>query len=226
MPDRAARLLHALTLVFAVVALALQLVLVISGESVLDDTAAPSLPERLWRLIGYFTIQANLLVAVALWPLVRDPAHDGRGWRVVRGASLVGITVTALVHAVLLRPLLDLQGWSALADTLLHVVVPLLALLGWILAGPRPRRDARSNRLGLLWPLLWLVYTYLVAGLTGFHPYPFLDPQVNGVLGVVLACLGVTVVFVLVTAALTALDRRLPERPVACGVSGRPRAAR
>src|SRR6188472_4268620 len=133
-----ARTVHLVTALVTTFALVLQTVLVVRGSSVLDETRVPPLGERLAHLVAYFTIQANLLVAVTSWQLVRDPARDGRWWRPVRLAAIVGITVTGLVHFTLLRPLLDLHGAGWAADKLLHMVVPLLAVVGWLLAGPRP----------------------------------------------------------------------------------------
>ena len=126
-----ARAWHALTAAVAVVAVVLQLMLVVKGGRVLDESGAPpGLEVRLGRLVSYFTIQSNLLVAVTTAQLARDPARDGSGWRVLRVAGVVGITVTGVVHFLLLRPLLDLDGADYAADKLLHMVVPVLAVLG------------------------------------------------------------------------------------------------
>ena len=84
------------------------------------------------------------------------------------------------MHAVLLRPLLDLEGASWLADTLLHVAVPLLAVVSWALVGPRPRTDVRSGALAMLWPVAWLVWTLVVGAVSGWYPYPFLDVGEEG----------------------------------------------
>ena len=105
-----ARRWHLLTAVVALVALALQLVLVMSGSAVLAEGEGPGLATRTGRFFCYFTIQANLLVAASTVVLARDPAYDGRGWRVIRSAAIVGIIITGLVHFFLLRPLLDLEG--------------------------------------------------------------------------------------------------------------------
>lgn len=205
---------HLLTFTLAAGAVVLQLALVISGSAVLVETDPPSLGERVGRFFCYFTIQSNILVAVATWPLVRDPAYDARGWRLLRTASVVGITITGLVHYVLLRPLLDLDGLDHLADTLLHVVVPLATVAGWAAFGPRPRTGSREVRLVALWPLAWLGLILLVRAATGWVPYPFLDPaEQGGWGGVVVACVGVLVLFVLVSAAAYAVDRRTPARP-------------
>ena len=87
----------------------------------LDETDQPGLGIRLGRLISYFTVQSNVLVAVTSVQLARDPGRDGPTWRVVRLAAVVGITVTGVVHFLLLRPLLDLDGADYVADKLLHL---------------------------------------------------------------------------------------------------------
>ena len=208
-----ARSWHAATCVVAVFALVTQTVLAVAGASVLVEENPPGLAERMIRLVGYFTIQANLLVAVAVFPLVRDPGHDGRVWRVLRAAGLVGIAVTGIVHWLFLRPLLDLTGWSALCDLLLHVVVPLLTVVGWLLFGPRPRVTLRAAAVALSWPVAWLAYTLVRGAVTGFYPYPFLDVQRFGAASVAGSSIGVTVVFVVLTNLLGLGDRRLPARP-------------
>ena len=209
-PRLAARLWHGATFAVALFALVTQLVLAIQGQRVLVDVTPPALPERLIRLVGYFTVQANVLVAVAAFTLLRRPDRDGRFWRVVRVASLVGIAVTGVVHWFLLRPLLDLTGWSYLCDRLLHVVVPVLAVVGWLLFGPRPRVALRDWLLALIWPAGWLAYTLVRGAVTGFYPYPFLNVSELGSASVAVASLGITVMFTVVSLLLWLGDRRLP----------------
>ena len=111
-----------MTALVAALALAIQIALVISGESVLITTGAiPSTAVRLALRLG----------------------RDGRLWRVLRLDAIVGIAVTGVVHWFLLRPLLHLHGWSYVTDKMLHVAVPLLAVVGWLLFGPRPRISRR-----------------------------------------------------------------------------------
>ncbi len=213
MTDRA-RQWHLLTFVLAGGAVALQLALVISGSAVLVEQDPPTLGQRLGRFVCYFTIQSNVLVALSCWPLVRDPAYDGRGWRVLRTAAVVGITITGVVHFVLLRPLLDLDGADRAADTLLHVVVPLVAVAGWAVVGPRPRTGWREVGLALLWPVGWLVFILAVRAGTGWVPYPFLDPAEQGGWGAVaLTCVAVTVLFLAVASAVRAVDHQTDRRP-------------
>ncbi|HVK27947.1 MAG TPA: Pr6Pr family membrane protein [Nocardioides sp.] len=204
---------HALTAVVAIVAIGLQLVLVIQGGRVLDEVEPPALGLRLARFIAYFTIQSNILVALAATLLARDPARDGPAFRALRLAATVGITVTGLVHFFLLRPLLDLDGADWLADKMLHVVVPLLAFVGWFAFGPRPRVDGRAIAVAFAWPIAWLVVTLAVAGATRWVPYPFLDFRVEGWAHVGVVCLGITALFAALIAGFQYADRRLATQP-------------
>lgn len=207
-----ARAWHALTAAVAVAALALQLVLVVDGASVLVDEDPPGLGTRLVRLAAYFTIQSNLLVAVAATLLARDPARDGSGFRALRLAGTVGITVTGLVHFFLLRPLLDLDGASQVADKMLHMAVPALAVVGWVAFGPRPRVEGGAVAIALGWPVAWLVVILTAGAVTGWVPYPFLDIAEEGWASVLGVCVAITALFGALLALFRYADRRLGAR--------------
>ena len=208
--SRAAGPWHAVTFAVVTLALVLQLVLVVTGASVLvEDALAPPLATRILRYFSYFTVQSNILVMVTTWSLVRAPQHDGRVWRVARLDAIAGITITGIVHWFFLRPLLHLEGWSWVADKLLHVAVPLLAVVGWLVFGPRLRTSWSLLLPALGWPVLWLVYTLAAGAVTGWYPYPFLDVTTKGYGTVLITCAGIAVALVVVIAALITLDPRL-----------------
>lgn len=206
---RNARAWHTLTAAVTIAALVLQLVLVVQGGRVLDEVEPPGLGLRLARFVAYFTIQSNLLVAIATTLLARDPLRDGPAFRALRLASTVGITVTGLVHFFLLRPLLDLDGADWVADKMLHMLVPLLAVVGWFAFGPRPRIAGRAIAVAFGWPIAWLAVTLSVAGATRWVPYPFLDFREEGWGSVAVVCLGITAVFAALIAGFRYADRRL-----------------
>ena len=206
---RSARSWHLLTAVVAWAALLLQLVLVIQGSVVLDDAAPPGLSTRLIRYISYFTILTNLLVAITTTTLALRQDRYPTWWKVLRLNAIVGITVTGLVHWFLLRPLLDLDGADWLADKLLHVVVPLLAVVGWVAFGPRGKAERRLLLASLAYPVGWLVYTLVRGAVTGWYPYPFLDVGLHGYAGALAACAGVAVLFVALTWGVITADGRL-----------------
>ena len=207
---RPARSWHILTAVVTWVALLLQLVLVVRGGVVLDEAAPPALGTRLIRFVSYFTVLTNVLVAVTTTTLALGQDRYPTWWRVVRLNAIVGIAVTGLVHWFLLRPLLDLGGADYLADKLLHVVVPVLAVIGWTVFGPRRRADRRLLLPSLVYPVGWLLYTLVRGGVAGWYPYPFLDVGLRGYPQALLACAGVAVLVLALTQAAIVPDRRLP----------------
>ena len=216
-PVARARALHLVVALVAVLAVLWQLVLVVQGAAVLDETNVPPLATRVVRFFCYFTVLSNLLVLVTSVLLARDPGRDGPVWRVVRAASLVGIAVTGLVHWFLLRPILDLTGPSWAVDKLLHVVVPVLALAAWLAAGPRGRLGPGDVLRALVWPVVWAAWT-LVHGLaTHWWPYPFIDVDRLGWGPVLVAVAGVGVLYAVVGLVLVAVDRALQRRAPATG---------
>lgn len=74
--------------------------------------------------------------------------------------------------------------------------------------GPRPRVTPREIAMTLAWPVAWLAVTLVVGTTSGWYPYPFLDHREDGTGAVVVACLGVTVLFVALLGAAFWVDGR------------------
>ncbi|GAB3070757.1 Pr6Pr family membrane protein [Pedococcus soli] len=206
------RAVHGVVAAVTLAAVLWQLVLIVNGEAVLDETAAKPLGTRLVEFISYFTVLSNLLVAYVSLTLARDPDHDGTFWRVVRLATIEGITVTGLVHWFFLRPILDLHGASYVVDKLLHVVVPILALVAWAVAGPRGQAVRSAVLPSLGWPLLWGLYTLVRGVVADWWPYPFMNVDTLGWGRVLLNLAAIAVLFAVVGLGFVAADRALARR--------------
>lgn len=204
-----ARLFHLLTFAVAAGAVVLQLVLVIQGGTVLDETSRPDLATRLIRFASYLTIWSNVLVAWSAATLAFDLDKDSRIWRALRLDAVVICFGGGVVHFFLLRPLLDLNGADWAADKLLHLVVPLLALVGWLAFGPRERATKTDLVPFLVVPVGWLVYTLVRGAFVEWYPYPFIDVGEHGYGVVLLNVLGVTVLMFALAVLAVAADRRL-----------------
>nr|WP_275585393.1 Pr6Pr family membrane protein [Blastococcus saxobsidens] len=144
------------------------------------EDASLGVVERVVRFFSYFTVQSNLLVLAAVLPLVRDADHDGRWWRVVRLASLLGITITGIVYAVVLAPLYDPEGVNAWTNAGEHYVSPVMTVLGWLLFGPRPRITSGVVARALLWPVAWIAWILAQGTVTDWYPYDFMDVAAQG----------------------------------------------
>jgi len=204
-----ARAFHLLTFLVTACALLLQLALVIQGHRVLDEHHRPDLATRLVRYCSYLTIWANVLVAWSTLTLARGRDRDTRVWRALRMDAVVLIAIAGVVHFFFLRPLLDLHGWDLVADRMLHMVVPVLAVLGWLVLGPRGRVSTADLGPFLVLPVAWLGYTLVRGALVSWYPYPFIDVDAHGYGRVLVNCLGVAILMLVLALAAIWLDPRL-----------------
>jgi hypothetical protein len=147
----------------------------------------------LWRLIT-FTYQANMLAAAYyLWSLLSPRVDDRVG---IHGAVVLYVVAAGILWNLLLT---DYSMGYTPANVLLHIVVPALVTMDWLVVG----RGQRSVR---WWqPLVWLIYpaAYVVLALLVLNragrraPYYFLDPDSVG-MAVVVTNIGLLAVFILV----------------------------
>ncbi len=207
-----AKVWHLVTVLVIVLSLGTQLVMVVRGIDVLvpQEGQAPGVATRVLRFFSYFTVQSNILVALSVIPLLANPATDSAAWRVLRLDALIGIAITGVVFVVALRPIVSLTGISALTNVGFHYASPLLAVVGWLLFGPRPRIDRRTLVWSLAWPLVWLAYTLVHGAITGWYPYPFIDAGELGYPATLFNAVVVTVLMIGVGAFCYLVDRRLP----------------
>lgn len=134
----------------------------------------------LWRFVT-FTYQANLLAAAYYaWTLVDRRADHRAG---LRGAVVLYVVVAGVIWNLYL---VDMSAGYTPANFLLHVVVPVLAFLDWVVVG-------HSQSQVTWWqPLAWLAYPAAYLGLAVVvlnnlgrrAPYYFLDHGSIGAAGV------------------------------------------
>ena len=166
-----------------------------------------------WNRFSYFTVQSNFIAAITY--LIAATAIFRRrkmgGWfRYLRGAAVLYMLVTGIVSALLLRnaevnPNPGEFNWN---NFILHEVGPLFILIWWLLWPSRLPVSARNSLLWLVFPLLWTIYTFIRASMTGWYPYPFLDPaRAGGTIGVSGYVVGITFCFILLSLLLAWICR-------------------
>ena len=210
---RAARVWYGAIAVVVGVALVIQIVLIFTGGQDVnssENTADESLATRFVRLFSFFTIQSNLFVLGTSVVLALNVHKDGRLWRVLRFDALIGIIITGLVYETVLARLVHPEGWALAATIGFHYISPWATVLGWLVFGPRPRMSWATAALAFVWPLAWLVYTFVHGAVTGWYPYPFLDVDTIGFADSVRNSAVVLAIAVVVAVVLRLLDGRLP----------------
>jgi hypothetical protein len=211
-----ARVWHALTAILILASIVVQCVIAVRAPGTpagheIGTLAGATLPGRLLRVASFFTIQSNVLVAITSAQLAYRPDRDGLLWRVLRLDGLVGITVTGIVYSTVLARIHEPKGWEQTStNAVFHYVAPVLAVVGWLLFGPRPRIDRAVVLWSLAWPLLWFGYTLCAGAISGWYPYPFVSVTAHGYGHVLLNALAVTAVLGAAAAAFALGDNRLP----------------
>lgn len=192
------------------VALVVQMVLLAQGgvdANTGNDTSDVGYATRLVRLYSFFTIQSNVLVLLATASLALRPGRDGRLWRVLHLDALLGIVITGIVFDLVLADQVHLTGWAYACTIVFHYVAPWVTLALWLAFGPRPRIDWDTIAWAFVWPVAWIVYTFVHGAVSGFWPYPFLDAEAKGYPTALLNTGAVVVLAALLALAFRALDR-------------------
>jgi len=203
-----------------------------------------------WRSVGvegiwgktldfllYFTIESNLLagvvMAVGAVRLLRRGPVPGRGWTTLRLSATTYMVTTGVVYNLLLRGLPTIPGaslpWS---NEVLHVAVPALVLLDWLLAPDRRALGYGAVGRVVVFPLVWVGVTLArgpftgneVTGAATYYPYPFLDPATGAGYSAVAVWILVIAAFVCGLALLLiAVGRRTSRAITATGSAARER---
>jgi len=214
-----ARVWHAVIAILVLAAIIVQIVVAnrVSGSP--HDTTAgllrgSSTAGRIVRVLSFFTIQSNLLSGLVSGQLAARPDRDGPVWRAVRLAALFGITVTGIVYSTVLAEIHEPNGRAeTFVNDLVHYVVPVMMIVGWVAFGPRPRIARVTVLRSLVFPVLWMTYTLFRGAIWKWYPYPFLDATSHGYAPVLLNAVIVTVVLAGVAGLFTLGDRLLPATP-------------
>lgn len=200
-----ARVLHGTVALCAALGVGIEVVRVLAGDAATG--------ERMVRLLSYFTIWTNLLVAGVSAALAVRPRRDGGVFRALRLDTVLFVVVTFVTAHWVLAPYVrpDLAG--RVADVLTHTVVPVATVAVWAWVGPRPRVRWRTCADALLLPAVWLVWTFAHGSASGWYPYPFLDAGRLGTARAVVGALGVVLVGTLLAVVLRTAERALPPAP-------------
>ncbi|PVE97906.1 Pr6Pr family membrane protein [Microbacterium sp. TPD7012] len=216
--------------VLAVAAIVAQLVRSIDVARSAETEYGQHMPTVIANFFSFFTIESNVLAAVALasggiWALRQKDRTlvEPRWLAVLLVCASTYMIVTGVVYNTLLRGIPLPQGatvpWS---NEVLHVFVPIIMLID-VLVAPR-RRALGWGAVGIaaIFPIVWVVYTLIRANLviapaTGnpyWYPYPFLDPHQPGGYGAVtLYVLLIAAIIIGAAAGVVWIGRKRGTRP-------------
>ena len=130
------------------------------------------------QLFSYYTIQNNILVALALTLILLKPASAwGKFFSkpTTLTAIAVYITIVGLVYQLVLSKQHHYQGLFVLTDSILHAVCPILYILFWLIFVPKDTLKWKDGLNWLIYPLVYLIYILIRGAISGLYPYSFID---------------------------------------------------
>ena len=175
--------------------------LIVQFDFLMEGKAAP-VPELLIRYFTFFTILTNLLIAVGSTIISLMP-RSGWGKFFSKATTLTAMTVNIVivgaVYNLLLRSLASFHGIQSLANELLHLVIPVLFFMFWLIVVPKGRLKWSNVWLWMIYPLVYLAIVLIRGELSGYYPYPFLNVTKLGYPQTLLNCGGVAAVFIIIS---------------------------
>jgi hypothetical protein len=137
---------------------------------------------ELGPFFSFFTIQVNLIaIGVLVISALGGMGLSDGSQAALRGASVLYLTITGLVYAVLLSQLpMVKEIVHPVADGVHHLLMPLWVLFDWVVDPPRDCPGYRRSLWWLAYPLGFLFFSLIRGAITGWYPYPFLSPDQAG----------------------------------------------
>ncbi len=165
------------------------------------------------NFFSYFTIQSNIYCAIMLImgaALIASNRPYGPWFTFLRGGMVINMAITGLVYALLLQHASDAHAglqfnWM---NFVAHQLGPVFVAVEWVIWAPRYQISWTQSFLWLIYPVVWLIYTFIHAAVTGWYPYPFLDPSLVGRGGVVMYVIGITIGFIIIASIVAWVSRR------------------
>ncbi len=169
-----------------------------------------SVSEIIVRYFTFFTILTNILIAVGCTVLLLKP---GSGWGrfFAKNTTLTALTVNIIIvgatYNIILRWLWNPQGLQYVVDELLHLIIPLLFIIFWLVFVPKGGLKWSNIFLWTLYPIAYLVVILIRGALSGYYPYPFVDVTKLGYPQALLNSGGIAVAFIVIALLFVGIDK-------------------
>jgi hypothetical protein len=167
------------------------------------------------QILSFFTILTNLLVTLSLSIVLIGPGSR-LGVYFSKPSAItsiaVYITIVGLVYNLVLRPLSNPKGMDQVADELLHLIIPVLYVLYWLIIVSKGALKWKYLVPGSIYPLAYSIYLLIRGSMTGHYAYPFMDVNVHGYPTVVFNMFLVVMVYLLIGLIFLFIDSRMGKR--------------
>lgn len=149
------------------------------------------------NFFSFFTIESNLFAAIILlysgnYVLTKHAPSSRLNW--LRGASTLYMAITGIIFSLLLAGLENVQLTAVPWDnTVLHYIMPIAVVGLWFIDPPKQTFSYTKSLIWILFPLGYGVYTWIRGAITGWYPYPFMNPDVSGIGGLIVVSISIAI---------------------------------
>ena len=160
-----------------------------------------SVAETLFVYFGYFTVWANILIALALTAPLLNPDRKLANFfkrPAVRAALASYILMVSVVYHMLIVPYWNPQGFTWVTATGLNTVMPILYIIDWLFFAEKRPIFYKNLPYWLIFPAVYGVTSIIRGLLTNVYPYPFLNVTELGIGNVLFNMIGLVAVFAVV----------------------------
>ncbi|WP_316843001.1 Pr6Pr family membrane protein [Pedobacter gandavensis] len=168
--------------------------------------------ESLTRYFSYFTILTNIMVALCFTQLLFNFSKKESSF-ISKPRNLASITlyifVVGLVYNLILRFTWQPQGLQRLVDEILHLFIPVLFLLYWLIFAAKSTLKWLDAFSWLIYPFVYLVFVLIRGHFSGFYPYPFLDVLTLGYQKIMINSFYLLIVFLVLSLILVWIGKRI-----------------
>lgn len=147
----------------------------------LTDTSG-LVPERVIDLLGYYTLQANV-IALAAWigstiaATRPTSARVDKALEYARAFTAANLVMVAILYWTTIAPL-GLQSGPVLVTVMIisHIITPIFASIDYLVVGDRRPLPLRGWWWFFAIPTVWIATAVARAYAGGWIPYDYLDP--------------------------------------------------
>ena len=160
-----------------------------------------SIAETLFVYLGYFTVWANVLIALAFTAPLLNPDKKLADFFMrpaVRAALATYILMVSVVYHMLIVPYWNPQGFTWVTATGLNTVMPILYIIDWLFFAEKRPIFYKHLPYWLIFPAVYGVTSIIRGLLTNVYPYPFLNVAELGIGDVLFNMFGLVAVFAVV----------------------------
>ena len=160
-----------------------------------------SIAETLFVYLGYFTVWANVLIALAFTAPLLNPDRKLADFFMrpaVRAALATYIVMVSVVYHMLIVPYWNPQGFTWVTATGLNTVMPILYIIDWLFFAEKRPIFYKHLPYWLIFPAVYGVTSIIRGLLTNVYPYPFLNVADLGIGNVLFNMFGLVAVFAVV----------------------------